>query len=282
MEAKLVVIGGKANKSEVKLKLPAMIGRSRDADITVSHASVSRHHCLVYELEGALVVRDNGSLNGTVIDGERIHEALLKPGQSLTIGPLTFRADYQFEGAFPVLGAAPPGANGQAVDSQPRAASKSTESAAPEFSFAEEEPAAKPAHREPAHREPAHREPTAVESPLPDVSAEEEAVAGGSADGGFDFLDEEVAPSTTSSKPSFGFLKDADAGNSKAGDEDIDDSTAVFRIADEPQPAVAKAADKASKSPPPGKPAAKSAAAAAKGDDDAALDDFLNSLGLEE
>ena len=79
MEAKLVVVGGKANRSEVKLKLPAMLGRGRDVDVTVAHAMVSRHHCLIYELDGALVVRDNGSLNGTLVDGKRIKEALLKP-----------------------------------------------------------------------------------------------------------------------------------------------------------------------------------------------------------
>jgi len=110
MEAKLIVVGGKANRSEVPLKLPAMLGRGRDADITVAHATVSRHHCLIYEVEGALVVKDNGSLNGTVVDGERIEEAVLRPGRTITVGPLTFRAEYAHAGDFPNLGAgrAPP------------------------------------------------------------------------------------------------------------------------------------------------------------------------------
>lgn len=269
MEAKLVVIGGKANKSVVKLKLPAMIGRSRDADITVSHASVSRHHCLVYELEGALVVRDNGSLNGTVIDGERIQEALLKPGQSLTIGPLTFRADYNFDGEFPLLGGEP-SSNGETAASKVRPAPAPSGPAAPEISFADEEPV----------EEPSRDEPEVAESPLPEVfDDEQEALAGDSSPGGFDFLDEEPAASTTSSKPSFSFLRDSKVGEPQAAQEKIEDSTEVFRIAGDPQPA---ATEPVAKAPSQAKPAAKSKAAATQGDDDAALDDFLNSLGLEE
>lgn len=96
MEAKLVVVGGKANKAEVPLKLPAILGRGRDTHLTIAHPTVSRHHCQVYELDGVLMVKDKGSLNGTYIDGERIDaDRILRPGQTLTIGPLTFRAEYE-------------------------------------------------------------------------------------------------------------------------------------------------------------------------------------------
>ncbi|HET6881926.1 MAG TPA: FHA domain-containing protein [Pirellulales bacterium] len=271
MEAKLVVVGGKANKSEVKLKLPAMIGRSRDADVTVSHASVSRHHCLIFELDGALVVRDNGSLNGTVIDGERIKESLLKPGQSLTIGPLTFRADYEHAGEFPVLGAAPSNAvaaNGEAVDNDlPFAASTSKADDEPSKADEEDDTVQAPA--------------AAVEAALSAAPADEEASPATADNDGFDFLDEEASDSTgsvASSAPSFSFLKDSSAD----AEPDEDDSAAVFRLADDSAPAPAP--QKSPPAPAEKAPAAKGAAnkAAAKGDDEAALDDFLNSLGLEE
>ncbi|HVX11205.1 MAG TPA: FHA domain-containing protein [Pirellulales bacterium] len=269
MEAKLVVVGGKANKSEVKLKLPAMLGRGRDADVTVAHATVSRQHCLIYELDGALVVRDNGSLNGTVVDGERIKESVLKPGQSLTIGPLTFRADYEHSGEFPVLGDAPNGAaeaNGAAKNahaatkpSKPAVAAKPKEPAkpiAPAAEIEEELPAAKPAK-----------------------STSDE----------FDFLDEDEPAEAGAAKsgPSFSFLNDSGsnnhvAANGSADQEEADDDSAeVFRIADDP-PAAAKPAEKkkAAAAPAQNKPASKGAAA--KGNDESALNDFLNSLGLEE
>lgn len=103
MDAKLVVVSGKVNKKEVRLKLPTIIGRSRSADLTVAHPLVSRQHCLIYERDGALVVKDNGSLNGTFVAGSRISECILKPGDKLTVGPLTFVAIYDHQGAFPEL-----------------------------------------------------------------------------------------------------------------------------------------------------------------------------------
>ena len=42
-----------------------------------------------------LFVRDTGSRNGTLVDSAPIKEAMVKPGHTLTIGPLTFRADYE-------------------------------------------------------------------------------------------------------------------------------------------------------------------------------------------
>src|SRR5688572_27386050 len=105
MEAKLVVVGGKANMGEVKLRLPMTIGRGRKADLIISHPTVSRIHCELYEKEGSLVVRDNGSSNGTFIDDRQIKEAVIEPGQVLKIGPLSFRAEYEWSGAMPDLNA---------------------------------------------------------------------------------------------------------------------------------------------------------------------------------
>ncbi len=95
MEAKLIVIRGKANKGEVALNLPTTIGRSRDSDLTVAHPMVSRRHCEIFEGEdGTLRVRDLGSLNGTFVNGERVSEAELPNQAEITVGPLTFRAEY--------------------------------------------------------------------------------------------------------------------------------------------------------------------------------------------
>ncbi len=103
MEAKLLVVGGKANRSEVALNLPMLFGRSPDVDMIIDHKTVSRRHCEVYELDGALAVRDDGSLNGILVDGQPVREAILKPGSKLTIGPLTFQVEYAHTGEFPAL-----------------------------------------------------------------------------------------------------------------------------------------------------------------------------------
>jgi hypothetical protein len=106
MEAKLVIVGGKANKRDVLLKLPTVIGRSREADLTVAHPMVSRRHCEVFEVGGLLMLRDLGSLNGTLVGGQRITgEVALRPDDEFSVGPLTFRADYEYAGE---IAAAPP------------------------------------------------------------------------------------------------------------------------------------------------------------------------------
>ena len=96
MEAKLVVVGGDVQTRQYELHLPAVIGRSRSTDLTLGHPLVSRQHCEVFESNGMLMVRDLGSLNGTFVGETRIAEQAIpvKPGDLLTIGPVTFRAEY--------------------------------------------------------------------------------------------------------------------------------------------------------------------------------------------
>ncbi|MEX2187133.1 MAG: FHA domain-containing protein [Pirellulales bacterium] len=96
MDAKLVVVGGEAKAGEVKIKkLPSVVGRGDEADIRLRHPLVSRKHCEFFELDGVLKVRDLGSLNGTFIANAKIKEAVLKPDELITIGPVVFRAVYE-------------------------------------------------------------------------------------------------------------------------------------------------------------------------------------------
>ena len=96
LEAKLVVVGGDAKKAEVSLDLPVVIGRGKEAGLTVPHALVSRKHTEVYEQDGRLFVRDLGSLNGTYLNNTRIDcDQPLDPNQLLTLGNITFRAVYE-------------------------------------------------------------------------------------------------------------------------------------------------------------------------------------------
>src|SRR5262245_43093010 len=98
LNAKLVVVGGDVKTTEIPLKLPSIIGRGRGIAIILPHPLVSRQHCEVYESGGQLMVRDLGSLNGTLVKDERITESVLCPGELLTVGTGTFRAVYEPEG----------------------------------------------------------------------------------------------------------------------------------------------------------------------------------------
>jgi len=98
LDAKLVVVGGDAKSAEVSLKLPTVIGRGKEANLTVPHALVSRRHTEIFEKEGRLFVRDLGSLNGTFVDNLKIDgDSALEPNQLLTLGNITFRAVYSIQ-----------------------------------------------------------------------------------------------------------------------------------------------------------------------------------------
>jgi pSer/pThr/pTyr-binding forkhead associated (FHA) protein len=101
LNAKLVVVGGgDARVSEIQLKLPTTIGRSREAKIKLPHPLVSRKHCEIFERDGKLFVRDLGSLNGTYVNSQKIDsDHWLQPDQLLTLGTVTFRAIYQVTSA---------------------------------------------------------------------------------------------------------------------------------------------------------------------------------------
>ncbi len=97
-QVKLVVVSGEVKTTEIDVKLPAKIGRGRDAAVVLQHPLVSRHHCELFEADGLLMVRDLESLNGTFVNNERISEVALAPGELLTIGTVTFRAVYEAPG----------------------------------------------------------------------------------------------------------------------------------------------------------------------------------------
>jgi pSer/pThr/pTyr-binding forkhead associated (FHA) protein len=62
------------------------IGRNPTNDFRVHDATVSSFHCELLITGTTVLVRDLSSTNGTFIDDEPIHEAILKPGQTLRLG----------------------------------------------------------------------------------------------------------------------------------------------------------------------------------------------------
>jgi pSer/pThr/pTyr-binding forkhead associated (FHA) protein len=62
-----------------------IIGRS-DADVLLPHGLVSRHHADIVWREGQFWVIDNGSTNGTLVNGRRIEEQVLLDGDKIKIG----------------------------------------------------------------------------------------------------------------------------------------------------------------------------------------------------
>lgn len=86
-----IYIGGvlKGNKT---VSTPCLIGRSKEARLTVAHPAMSRKHCELYEDGGKLFLRDNSSLNGTLYKGDYVETPVELPLDSeFTVGELTFR-----------------------------------------------------------------------------------------------------------------------------------------------------------------------------------------------
>ena len=74
-------------RSEVLGAAGAVLGRSRDCDVVLDDANVSRRHAEVLPSGGSWIVRDLGSTNGVKVNGRRIEGAQsLKPGDALELG----------------------------------------------------------------------------------------------------------------------------------------------------------------------------------------------------
>lgn len=69
-----------------------VIGRSRDCDITVEDANVSRRHAEIHTEDGAYWLVDLGSTNGVELNGKRVERERLEHGDSIVVGKtqLTF------------------------------------------------------------------------------------------------------------------------------------------------------------------------------------------------
>jgi hypothetical protein len=72
-----------------------VVGRSREADIVLADPNVSRRHAEFRRDESGWHVVDLGSTNGIKVNGRRVPEAALGPGDQITIGvtDLTFELD---------------------------------------------------------------------------------------------------------------------------------------------------------------------------------------------
>jgi pSer/pThr/pTyr-binding forkhead associated (FHA) protein len=68
-----------------------LFGRHEECDVQLNSKKVSRRHCCVAQVNDYLVVRDLGSTNGVRINGERVAEGKLVPGDELQIGNFRYQ-----------------------------------------------------------------------------------------------------------------------------------------------------------------------------------------------
>src|SRR5689334_5571252 len=67
------------------------MGRSTGADVMLEHLSVSRRHAVVARRGDDVVILDDRSLNGVVVNGVRVREAVLRHGDEIRLGDVAMR-----------------------------------------------------------------------------------------------------------------------------------------------------------------------------------------------
>ncbi|MBM4104528.1 MAG: FHA domain-containing protein [Planctomycetes bacterium] len=83
----------KKDGSTAAFSLPSsvtMVGRRQDCDLSIPLSVISRKHCEIDIDQNKLTVRDLHSKNGTYVNGQRVEEYRLSPGDQLRLGSVTF------------------------------------------------------------------------------------------------------------------------------------------------------------------------------------------------
>ena len=68
-----------------------VFGRHQECDVQLNSKKVSRRHCCIAQVNDYLVVRDLGSTNGVQVNGARIAEGRLVPGDEIVIGNFRYQ-----------------------------------------------------------------------------------------------------------------------------------------------------------------------------------------------
>jgi adenylate cyclase len=90
MRLKLISTDG-TQSFELREGPPLVIGRAPNSDVPIFDPTISRRHAEVQCGGGGFAIRDLGSSNGTYVNGERVSERAIVPGDVLTFGKVSFR-----------------------------------------------------------------------------------------------------------------------------------------------------------------------------------------------
>jgi hypothetical protein len=85
VEQELVTLTVNGTRHEVKQRR-VVLGRSRDCDIQVADANVSRRHAELRQEGASYWIVDLGSTNGMEVNGKRVKRAKLSDGDTFTLG----------------------------------------------------------------------------------------------------------------------------------------------------------------------------------------------------
>lgn len=76
------------------MKRTLLVGRRESCDIVLRFANVSAHHCQLSLVGGYWYVKDQGSRNGVKVNGMRVTEKRLDPGDALSVAKHNYEINY--------------------------------------------------------------------------------------------------------------------------------------------------------------------------------------------
>lgn len=92
-------VGGQYHGRSFTLEQPRLVGRSTDADIRIDDPSFADRHARLDLVGDDVILRDLGSAEGTLVNGEAMRDALLRPGDQVV-----FDAHHRFVVEAPMRG----------------------------------------------------------------------------------------------------------------------------------------------------------------------------------
>lgn len=90
MRLEIAYHGGTTHEVEVPGSV-CVLGRDPGCDVVLNDAKCSRRHAVLEDGPGGLFVRDQGSANGVYVNGRRVEEARLRPGDTLRLGEVQLK-----------------------------------------------------------------------------------------------------------------------------------------------------------------------------------------------
>lgn len=89
-KACLIVIRGRSVGQLLELqKLPAVVGRAPEVELTIDDVAVSRRHAQVEQTSEGFVIQDLDSTNGVFVNGLRVQRQGLRDGDRIQVGTTT-------------------------------------------------------------------------------------------------------------------------------------------------------------------------------------------------